>query len=389
MFLDISTLNRYHIILGWIPEGLCLSWWHCHILYVLRQALRPRVNTPDVSEPCLGTAEARDIRVLHDLHRFPLPRHQTWTHGSQLTHNCRYSCLQATSDSTELCSFFWLVQCILVVRIESCKDCSTPQRQSMKWTTCSLDETRKQRERRVAYATEAYHPTCTRPSTMARQLYCGQRRLGQMIWMRNLPEIMKCTQQTIGYCPRSLNDVGAAYDTFHEDCVTFVPAKLLLPLLESISFIVRTDHEAPKWIQNIADTTGEFYDGAFCCLKCSSTLVIGLELSIKPPIRFQDKVARWRTIGHSMMHCRLCWLSLHWKRKKKYVSESHTSLRTTMIMDSILSLWDYPLFVSLWHLRQRWIQPPPVLSNLMARHTKQPVPRQASATIWVLSSCYS
>lgn len=60
----------------------------------------------------------------------------------------------------------------------------------------------------------------------------------------------------IGYWSRSLNTAVHAYGTKDRECLRVVWAVLLLrPYLEDSRFTIRADHDALKWILNLADAS--------------------------------------------------------------------------------------------------------------------------------------
>ena len=61
----------------------------------------------------------------------------------------------------------------------------------------------------------------------------------------------------IGYWSRTLNPAETRYDTTHKECLAVVWAVLMLrPYVEGTHFVVRTDHQALKWILDLKESTG-------------------------------------------------------------------------------------------------------------------------------------
>lgn len=66
------------------------------------------------------------------------------------------------------------------------------------------------------------------------------------------------TTRLVGYWSRSLNKAEKAYDTTHRECLAVVWAVLMLRYyLEGARFTIRTNHDALRWILNMADATGK------------------------------------------------------------------------------------------------------------------------------------
>ena len=75
------------------------------------------------------------------------------------------------------------------------------------------------------------------------------------VLLQEQPEV---PARPIGYWSRSLNQAERAYDTTHRECLAVVWAVLLLrPYLEGTRYTIRTDHDALRWILNMADATGK------------------------------------------------------------------------------------------------------------------------------------
>ena len=64
--------------------------------------------------------------------------------------------------------------------------------------------------------------------------------------------------QPIGHWSRSLNDTERNYDTTERECLAVLWSILQLrPYLERTHFVVRTDHDALRWLLNLTDASGK------------------------------------------------------------------------------------------------------------------------------------
>ena len=65
------------------------------------------------------------------------------------------------------------------------------------------------------------------------------------------------TPRPIGYWSRTLAPAERNYDTTNKECLAIVWATLTLrPYLEGTRFLIRTDHDALKWLLNLTDASG-------------------------------------------------------------------------------------------------------------------------------------
>lgn len=82
----------------------------------------------------------------------------------------------------------------------------------------------------------------------------GDKATGCLRLREEMSERIKC----IGYRSCSLNFVENLYESSHRECFAVVWALLMLRVyFEATIFTIRTDHDSPGYLFNMADATGK------------------------------------------------------------------------------------------------------------------------------------